>query len=170
MTAKSDVIAPIKPFVISREFDAPRALVWKAWTEPEHLAQWWGPKGAVVVDSKLDFRPGGMFHYRMRFGEHDMWGRQCYREIAEPEKIVFINSFSDEFGGMTHHPMNPDWPGELLTTVTFTEAGGKTTVTVEWIPINATKTEIETFDAGRASMKQGWSGTFDQLAEYLAKR
>lgn len=169
MTAKSDVIAPIKPFIISREFDAPRALVWKAWTEPDRLAKWWGPKGAVVVYSKLDFRPGGMFHYRMRYAEHDMWGRQCYREVTEPEKIVFINSFSDESGGITHHPMNPDWPGELLTTVTFTEAGGKTTVTVEWIPINATKTEIETFEAGRPSMKQGWSGTFDQLAEYLGK-
>jgi len=169
MTAMNDATAPVKPFVISREFDAPRELVWNAWTESERIKQWWGPKGAVVEYSKLDFRVGGMLHYCMRFAEQEIWGKKVYRDITKPERIVFVNSFSDKSGGTTHHPMSPTWPLEMLTTVTFNEHGGKTTVTIEWIPINASAAELKTFDEGRDSMNQGWSGTLGQLAEYLAK-
>jgi len=169
VAAKSDVIAPIKPFIISRAFDAPRDLVWKAWTEADRLAKWTGPKGSTVKYSKMDLRPGGSFHYCLQYGELEMWGRAYYREIDAPEKLVYINTFSDEQGGITRHPLAPEWPAELLTTVTLTEHNGKTTVTVEWIPINATETEIKLFDAARDSMKAGWGGSFDVLAEYLAK-
>lgn len=169
MAAKSDMIAAIKPFVISRAFDAPRALVWKAWTEPDRLAKWWGPKGASVGVIRMDLRVGGTNHYNFRYANMDMWGKMYFREIVEPERMVWVNTFSDEKGGITRHPLAPTWPAELLTTVTFTESGGKTTVTVEWIPINATDEELKTFDDGRASMSQGWSETFDSLTEYLGK-
>jgi uncharacterized protein YndB with AHSA1/START domain len=169
MTAVNDSVAPVRPFVISREFNAPRELVWKAWTEPEHMKQWWGPKGAVVGYIKMDLRVGGTHHYCMRFAEQEIWGLQYYREIIERERMVFVNSFSDEHGGTTRHPMSPAWPLELLTTVTFKEHNGRTTVTIEWIPINATAAEIQTFDEGRASMNQGWGGTLDQLADYMAR-
>ena len=92
-----------------------------------------------------------------------------YREIAAPERLVFINSFSDANGGLTRHPMAPTWPIELLSTFTFTQSAGKTTFTVTWAPLDPTPEERATFDAGHDSMKQGWSGTMERLADYLAK-
>ena len=89
-------------------------------------------------------------------------------EIAAPERIVWVNSFSDEEGNLTRHPASPTWPLEMLTTVTFTEEKGKTTVTVRWIPLNATPEEQKTFDGTQEGMRQGWTGTFDQLTRYLA--
>jgi uncharacterized protein YndB with AHSA1/START domain len=83
--------------------------------------------------------------------------------------LVWVNSFSDEAGGLTRHPMNPTWPLEMLTTVTFEEQpGDKTKLTIRWQPLNANAEERKTFDAGHASMQQGWGGTLDQLAAYLA--
>jgi uncharacterized protein YndB with AHSA1/START domain len=96
-------------------------------------------------------------------------GKFVYREIVAPERIVFINSFSDEKGGLTHHPLSPDWPLEMLSTVTFTEHEGRTTFTVKWVPLNATGAERKTFESGHESMQKGWTGTLDQFAEYLAK-
>jgi uncharacterized protein YndB with AHSA1/START domain len=158
------------PFVISRVLDAPRDKVWKAWTEVERLKQWWGPKGFTVSHCTVDLRPGGLMHYCLRSPDgHDMWGRFVFREIAKPERLVWVNSFSDEKGGVTRHPMSPGWPREMLTTVSFAEHKDGTLVTVQWIPIDATEEERRTFDAGRDSMKQGWTGTFEQLELYLAR-
>jgi len=158
-------------FVISRVFDAPRDLVWKCFTEPEHMKQWWGPKGVTVVKSEMDLRPGGTYHYAMQVpGGPVMWGKFTYREIVPPERIVLINCFSDENGGVTRHPMAPSWPLEMLSVFTFEEvASGKTRFTVRWSPHNATAEERKTFDAGQASMNQGWSGTMEQLEAYLVK-
>jgi uncharacterized protein YndB with AHSA1/START domain len=157
-------------FVISRVFDAPRELVWKCFTDAKHM-EWWGPKGVSAVRSKIDLRPGGMHHYALKPPEGPlMWGRQVYREIVAPERLVFVNSFSDENAGLTRHPMAPTWPIELLTVVTFEEQpGGKTKLTVRWSPINPTAEEQQTFDAGHDSMRQGWGGTFDKLEAYLPK-
>jgi uncharacterized protein YndB with AHSA1/START domain len=160
-----------KEFVISRTFDAPRDKVWKAWTDREQLMQWFGPKGFSMTTAKLDFRPGGTFHYCLRSSDgKEMWGKFVYREIVAPERIVLVNSFSDEKGNLTRHPFSPTWPMEMLTTTTFTEEKGETTVTVRWIPINAAAEERKTFDDSRDGMRQGWTGTFDQLSEYLAKK
>lgn len=159
-----------REFVITREFDAPRELVWQAWTERERLRQWFGPKGFTMPVAKMDFRPGGSFHYCLQSPDgHKMWGKFIYREIVAPERIVLVNSFSDEAGGLTRHPMSPTWPLEMLATTTFAEHGGKTTLTVKWKPLNATEEERRTFDAAHGGMQQGWSGTFEQLATYLAK-
>jgi len=159
------------PFVISRVFDAPRDKVWKAWTEVERLKQWWGPKGFVVTHCKVDLRPGGIMHYCLRTPDgNEMWGKFAYREIVKPERLVWINSFSDKEGGTTIHPMSPDWPREMLTKVTFEEQGGKTKVTVQWTPVDAsTEVERKTFEDGRGSMQQGWTGTFEQFEQYLAR-
>lgn len=134
------------------------------------MKQWWGPKGFTGRVAKMDFRPGGVYHYCLRSPDgHDMWGRMVYREIVKPERIVWVNSFSDEKGGVSRHPMNLAWPLEMLSTVTFAEYEGKTTLTIRWVPINATESERKTFEDGRGSMQQGWTGTLDQLAAYLAK-
>ena len=157
------------PFVISRVLDAPRDKVWKAWTEVERLKQWWGPKGFVVTHCKIDLRPGGIMHYCLQMPDgNEMWGKFVYREIVKPERLVFVNSFSDAKGGVTRHPGHASWPLEMLSTITFEALGGRTRITVQWQPHEATEAERKTFDEGRASMNQGWTGTFEQLAAYLA--
>lgn len=155
-------------FVISRTFDAPRDLVWKAFSEAEALAQWWGPKGFVTEVIKLDFRPGGIFHYSMRSaGGTEMWGRFDYKEIDEPERVVFVNSFSNAAGERTRSPFHDTWPLEVLNNMTFTEEDGKTTLTLVGGPINATAEECQTFANNHKSMQGGFSGTFEQLEAYL---
>ncbi len=157
-----------KEFVISREFDAPRELVWKAWTERDRLMQWFGPKGFKMTTAKLDLRPGGSFHYGLTAPDGmQIWGKFVYREIAAPERIVLVNSFSDENGGIARHPMRPSWPRELLSTTTLTENNGKTTVTVRWAPLNPSAEERATFDENHESMRMAWGGTLDQLDGYL---
>jgi uncharacterized protein YndB with AHSA1/START domain len=157
-------------FVISRSFDAPRALVWQALTEVERMRQWFTPKGFTARVANMDLRPGGLYHYCLRAPDgRDMWGKAVYREITAPERLVWVNSFSDEHGGITRHPMSPSWPLEMLTTLTLVEQGGKTKLTVRWVPINPSEEERRTFDTGHDSMNQGWTGTLGQLAAYLAK-
>jgi len=173
MTASIEAIGKTstsRPFVISRTFDAPRELLWRAWTERARLMEWFGPQGFTMPAAKMDFRPGGSFHYCLAAPNgHEMWGKFVYREISAPERIVLVNSFSNEDGGITRHPMSPTWPLEMLSTFTLAEQNGKTTATVEWSPLNATAEERATFDAAHEGMKQGWSGTFEQLASYLSR-
>ena len=161
----------VEDFVISRTFNAPRDLVWKCFTDPERMKEWWGPKGFKVIASKMDLRPGGSYHYGLQSpAGQPMWGKFAYREIVPPEKLVLINSFSDEKGDTTRHPGHESWPLRMLSTFTFEDLpGGKTKFTVRWGPYNATEAEVKTFDSNRNSMTQGWSGTFEQLEAYLAK-
>jgi uncharacterized protein YndB with AHSA1/START domain len=159
-----------REFVLTRVFDAPRELVWKAWTERERLMQWFGPKGFTMTAANLDFRPGGTFHYCLRSPDgKEMWGKWVFRDIVPPQRIVLVSSFSDEKGGLTTHPLSPTWPKQMLSTTTFAEHDGKTVLTIRWEPLDATEEERKTFDAGRGGMTQGWGGTFEQLEAYLAK-
>ena len=159
-----------KDFVIARVLHAPRDLVWQCFTQPERMQQWWGPKGVKIRASKMDLRVGGTYHYGMETPDGKiMWGRMVYREITPPERLVFINSFSDEAGGLSRHPLAPTWPLEMLSTFTFEDIRNKTKFTVRWAPHNATPEEQAAFDAGHASMTGGWTGTMDQLEGYLAK-
>lgn len=163
--------ASSKDFVISRVFNAPRDLLWQCFTEPERMSQWWGPKGVKIVKSQMDFRVGGTYHYGMQNPDGQiMWGRKIYREITPPERIVFINSFSDENGGLSRHPLAPQWPLQMLSIFTFDEeSSGKTRFTVRWSPYEATPEEQAVFDAGHESMNMGWSGTLERLEVYLPK-
>jgi uncharacterized protein YndB with AHSA1/START domain len=159
-------------FVVTRTFDASRDLVWKAWTDPDALAKWWGPKGSAVRVLKFDYRLGGVFHYSFAYQPgHEMYARFIYREIAAPGRLVFIVSFSDLQGGITRAPfpqLGDKWPLEVLNTMTLTEKDGKTTLTLRAGPINATEEERATFVGMFDSMRQGFGGTFDQLVAYLA--
>lgn len=156
-------------FSLSRTFAAPRALVWQVYTDAEHLAKWWGPKGFTWIRGTLDLRPGGVFHYGMRAPTgQEMWGKFVYREIVAPERLVFTNSFCDDTGTTVRAPFNPNWPLEILNTVTFTEKDGKTVLAMVGSPVNATAEERAAFESMRPSMDQGFSGTFDQLDAYLA--
>ena len=120
---------------------------------------------------KLDLKPGGIFHYAMAFQPgHDMYGRFVFRELAAPERIVFVTSFSDAEGGITRAPfpqLEGKWPLEVLNTMTMAEQNGWTTISLRGGPINATDEERKIFESMTESMRQGFGGTFDKLAEYL---
>jgi len=151
--------------VIERIFDAPRELVWKAWTDREMFVKWFGPKGFTTSAFELDLRVGGKWLHCMRSPEgQEMWGTGTYREIVPPERFVSTNSFADEKGNAvpaTHYGMGEGVPLEVLVTVTFEDLGGKTKMTLrhEGLP---TGEMIE--GAGT-----GWNESFDRLAEVLAK-
>jgi uncharacterized protein YndB with AHSA1/START domain len=159
-------------FTISRVFDAPRELVWQAWTAPERIVAWFGPKGlppARVIRHEL--REGGVFLSATKMPDgSEMCGKFVYREVAPISRLVWVHSFADVNGVLVRHPMSPSWPLELLTTVTFADLGGsKTEVTLDWVPLNANELERKTFNDGKLGMQAGWTGSFDQLAEYIAK-
>lgn len=158
-----------KEFVIERLFDTPRDLVWKVFTQRDHLMRWWGPKGFKMIVGELDLKPGGMFLYGMQAPEgSEMWGKWVFREIVKPERLVFVSSFSDKNAGLTRHPMAPTWPIEMLGTATFIDEGGKTRLVNRAVALNASDEERATFEGNFDSMTQGWGGTWDQLSTYLA--
>ncbi|HEV7813637.1 MAG TPA: SRPBCC domain-containing protein [Janthinobacterium sp.] len=157
-------------FVITRVFDAPRDLVYKAWTEPARLAEWWGPAGFTLSVLKLELKPGGIFHYGMKAPDGvEMWGKFTYRDIVPPERIVSILSFADREGKPVRHPMSQTWPLETLNAMTLLEHEGKTTLTLRSTPHHASELEKTTFKEGHGAMVQGFAGTFDQLDAYLAR-
>ena len=154
-------------FVISRLVNAHRERVWKCWTEPARLAEWFGPKDFKTVTAHLDFRPDGVYHYCIRGKGVDMWGKWTFRTIDAPEKLVFIDAFSNKDGRLGRHPLAPTWPAQMLTTVLFADFGPKTLITIHWAPYEADAIERQTFADGTESMHQGWSGTFERLDAYL---
>jgi uncharacterized protein YndB with AHSA1/START domain len=160
-------------FVVSRVVKAPRPRVWRAYSEADQLAQWWGPKGADIRVLTFDFRPGGMFHYAMEFQPgHPIYGRFIYGLIRAPERLEYISGFSDQHGGLTRAPfpqLRDSFPLELHNVVTFEEENGGTLVTVRSSPINATRAEIETFTGMFDSMQGGFAGTFDKLDALLGQ-
>lgn len=151
--------------VITRVFDAPRDLVFKAWTERDRMMRWWGPNGFTLPVCNIDVRPGGAYLYCMRSPEgKEYWGKGVYREIVEPERIVCTDRFADEKGDTVSpqaYGMSPDWPEEALITVTFDEHGGKTRFTLQHAPLKP--------GAERDMCHQGWSESLDKLENYLAK-
>lgn len=157
-------------FVITRAFEAPRALVWQAWTAPGHLAQWWGPKGCTIRVVSLDVCPGGIFHFEMQWPEgRSMWARFVYREVVPPEKLVYVSSFSDADGNLKRAPFEETFPLAVLYTVTFEDKGATTLIALRGTPLDASDAERATFAGMFQSMRQGFGGTFDQLATYLSK-
>lgn len=140
--------------VLTRIFDAPRELVWKAWTEPERMARWFGPRGFTSSSVKADFRPGGAYCFHMRSPEGtDHWQQGIYHEIVEPERLVSTFAWADAEG----KPTRP----ETVLTVSFAELGGKTKLTLH-------QAIFESFTA-RDQHNEGWTSSLDRLAEYLAR-
>ncbi len=157
-------------FFYSREVDAPRELLFRVSTKKEHLKKRFGPSGSGIVKCTNDLRPGGMLHYCMELcNRFLMWGRCVYKEIVPPEKLVFVNSFSDVNKGITRHPMAPDCPDELISTIIFEENEGKTLLKMSSLPVNASEKEENVFRENLGSMEKGWNGTFVQLQCYLSE-
>ena len=156
---------------ITYTINAPRELVFKALTKSEHLMNWWGPKGWTFKVSKSEFRPGGVFHYCQRPADgNEMWVKFVYSEIIAPEKIVYASFFSDEEGNTVRAPFDVNWPMETLNTITLTEDKDKTILTMIVALVSPTEKELKTFEDSKGMAQEGYSGTFNQLDEYLKRR
>lgn len=166
---RSAVKSEERDIIITRIFDAPREQAWRAWTEPESVKRWWGPKGFTTPVSTIDLRVGGKYVYCMRGAGpdgvvKDYWGTGVYKEIVPLKRLVCTDSFADEKGNVvpaTHYGMGKDFPLEMLVTVTFEERDGITTMTLRHTGIP----EGEMTDMTRT----GWNESFDKLGEELAK-
>jgi uncharacterized protein YndB with AHSA1/START domain len=145
-----------KELTLTRVFDAPRERVWKAWTDPKLLAQWWGPNGFTSPVCEVDPRPGGAILIHMSgFGMlAPMAG--IFKEVVEPERLVFTNNAFFEVP-----PVKPLIEG--ITTVAFTDLGGKTRLTVHNTILRATPEAAQAL----AGMEPGWTQSLDKLAEFL---
>lgn len=165
MPTKTKKQAKGSELVLTRVFDAPRERVWKAWTEPEEVMRWWGPKGFTAPSAEIDLRVGGKYLYCMRAPDgKDYWSTGVYREIVPMTKLVASDSFADEKGNVvpaTYYGMSADLPLQMLITLTFEDLGGTTKMTLRH----------SGFPAGPdASMaEQGWSESFDKLAASIAR-
>jgi PhnB protein len=158
---------PKKNFVITRQFDAPKNLVFQAFSTGEAMAEWWGPAEFETTLIHFDFRPGGLFHYRSEVGGKVMYGRLIYGEIREPDLIEFTSSFSNEKAEAVSSPLMADWPLEIFNSFSFTEVNGKTTITIIGYPINPTEAEYKNFLALQPGVQKGTQSMFDQLQRYL---
>lgn len=161
----------LNTFTLSRDFNVARPLLFSCFAEADRMARWWGPKGVTIVKPSMDFRPGGIFHYGMEWVKDGpiMWGRFVYREIVAPERIVLINSFSDENATLTRAPFfDGKWPLEMLTVFAFEELGPmRSRFTLTWTPENATDEERAVFASNFASAGDGWSGSLEKLETFL---
>jgi uncharacterized protein YndB with AHSA1/START domain len=148
---------------ITRDFDAPREVVWQSWTEVDRCQRWWGPQGFTCPVCRIDLRVGGAYVNCMRSPEgKDYWSTGVYREIVPPARLVCTDSFADEAGRVvpaTHYGMSADFPLELLITVTVEDLGGKTRMTLEHVGLPPGE-DLE-------NCRTGWSESFDKLAEVL---
>jgi uncharacterized protein YndB with AHSA1/START domain len=137
---------------ITRVFDAPRELVFKAWTEPDRAVRWWGPQGFTTAHCEMDTRPGGVYRVCMRSPEGtEHWQRGVCREVREPERLVFTFAWEDAEGRPGH---------ETVVTLTLEEYGTKTKLTLH-------QAVFETVTA-RDLHQGGWASALECLAEYLA--
>jgi uncharacterized protein YndB with AHSA1/START domain len=143
--------------VLTRVFDAPRELVFKAWTDPKRVAQWWRPRGFTNPVCELDVRPGGAIRIHMRGPDGTVYPMTgVYQEVVEPERIVFTSAPLDAEGNALF---------ELLTTVTFAEQGGKTKQVLRARVIKRTAQAAQYLKG----MEAGWTQSLEHLAESLAK-
>jgi uncharacterized protein YndB with AHSA1/START domain len=155
------VAAQTKPLAereitITRVFDAPRELVFKAWTDAKHVAQWWGPKGFTSPVCEIDARVGGMLRMHMRAPDGTVYPMKGQiRELVAPERLVFTNIAVDAAG---RHLL------EGLTTVTFADEGGKTKLTLHTKAVAV----VEDAAAYLQGMEAGWTQSIDKLQAFLA--
>ncbi|MGP1394729.1 MAG: SRPBCC family protein [Inquilinaceae bacterium] len=155
-------------YVLERTFDAPRALVWRAWTDPALVARWYGPHVQTVVHT-LDVRPGGVWLNEMRWGGRSSFERMDFTEVSPPERLAWRHATTDADWLIIANPMMADWPRVLLTTVTFDDAGDRTALRLTWTPHEATEAEKACFAAAMAGLDRGWGSGMDILAEILSE-
>lgn len=161
-------MSELPTYVLERDFDAPRELVWKTWTNPELLSRWYGPN-VETITHRLDLEPGGLWLVEMKWGEKSNYQRAEYTEVAAPERLVWLHSNADAEWNVASNPMMPDWPRILLTTVSLEDDGEKTRLRLTWVPYEASEAEIACFAAALDGMGKGWGAGMTLLEELLAE-
>jgi len=164
-----DSEAAVEPTILTREYNAPRQLVYDAWTQPDHLRNWQFPfKGFTCEFVSADIKPGGSSLHKMTAPNgFEMWLLTKYEALTPPESLVFRQYNSNEASDILPNPKMPSWPKEMRTTIKLEEVNGKTKLQLIWQPISPTREEIETFEASRAEHDKGWGGGLEMLDEYL---
>ncbi len=161
----------VAPSVITREFDAPRDLVFDAWTKVEHLSNWMFPMpGCTCEYVSANIEAGGESLHKVTMPNgHEMWLLTKYVELSAPHRLVFLQYMSNESGDVLTPGHIPNWPQHMLATLEFEAlSDAKTKLTFYWQPQDPTAEEIEAFEATRADHQGGWGAGMDQLANYLA--
>ena len=160
-----------EPSIITRELNAPKQLVFDAWTQVDHLKNWQFPmKGARCEYTHADISPGGSsLHKMMMPNGFEMWLLTKYEVVDSPDKLVFRQYMSNEAGEIVQNPQMPTWPKEMRLTINFEEVAGKTKLELIWEPVDPTKEEAETFKQAGQQSTQGWSMGLDQLEDYLSR-
>ena len=161
-------MSDLPEYSLERIFDAPRELVWRAWTDPDILQQWYGP-GVETVIHRFDLEPGGAWFNEMKFGENSGYSRMDFKEVDQPEKLVWHHASTDADWNVAPNPMMPDWPRILLTTVTFSEVEDKTKVSLSQVPIDASDAELACFAKMMAGMDGGWGKGYAIIDDILAR-
>ena len=157
-------MSDLPEYVLDRVFDAPREMVWRAWTDPELLPRWYGP-GVETIIHKFDLKPGGMWLNEMKWGDKSDLSKMVFQEIVPHEKLVWHHSSTDAEWNVVTNPMMENWPRVLLTTVTFEDMGDKTNVRLTMVPVDASDAEIACFAAAMAGMDSGWGKGYAILDE-----
>jgi len=161
-------MSDLPTYLLERVFDAPRELVWKAWTDPQLLPRWYGPRAETIVH-RLELKPGGLWLVEMRWGGNSMYQRVEYIDVTAPERLVWLHSSSDAGWNVIRSPRMADWPRVLLTTVTFEADGGRTKLRLTWVPHEASEAEIACFAAAIDRMGKGWEAGMELLTKLLAE-
>ena len=156
-------------FVINRSFDVELKTLFEAWTQPNQVMNWTPPVGFTGKYLSADIRPGGESFYVMTGNGISMYGKAKYLELTHLSRLVYTQRFADQNGNTSRHPMAPTWPEVLRTTASFYEEGPKKSrITLQWeVYGEATQEEHDTFKGAKSGMAKGWTGSFDQLEEYL---
>ncbi len=162
-------MSELPEYLIDRTFDAPRELVWRAWTDPDVLQRWYGP-GVETIIHKFDLQPGGSWLNEMKMGGNSNFQKVVFQEVTQPEILVWHHySSTDSEWNITTNPMMADWPRLLLTTVKFEDVGDKTNVRLTQVPMEATDAEIACFAQAMAGMDNGWGSGYAILDELLVE-
>ena len=162
-------MSELPEYILDRVFAAPREMVWRAWTDPELLARWYGP-GAETIIHEFELKPGGVWLNEMKWGDKSIFQKVVFRDVTRPEKLVWHHFSSvDSEGNDSDSPMMKDWPKVLLTTVTFKDSGEKTIVRLSQIPFDATDNEIAGFAKMKDGMSGGWGKGYAIIDEILAE-
>lgn len=161
-------MSDLPEYILNRTFNAPRNLVWKAWTDPDILQRWYGP-GVETIIHQYDLKPGGAWLNEMRMKAMSDFSRMDFQDVVTEEKIVWNHSSTDSEWNIIANPMMPDWPRILLTTVTFTAAGEKTDVRLSQVPVDAGEKEIAVFAQMMSNMDGGWGKGYAIIDDVLSE-